>query len=154
MSVELWLPAVASLFALEDGRGGTIRSVHMFDQAFPEAVGEADVPLALTFADGFRPQFSLSGPQRDHWTGWTEFYLTKNLDKTGLLYVAKFASRIRNAVAAHQKLSSAVDLFSLQDIEKPIELPVVLAYGSQQLHYGAIVRWKVIESTASLTVGL
>lgn len=154
MSVDTWLGTIAKNFSVEDGRGGLVKSVHMFEDKFPEAVGEEDVPVALSFVDGFRPQISKGGPQRDHWTGWTEFYLTRNLDKTGLLYVAQFAARIRNVVAANQKLGSTVELFSLADGDRPIECPVVLAYGSQAMHYGIIVHWRVIESTAGLTVSV
>lgn len=154
MSIDTVLGSVAAIFALDDGRGGTLRSVHMFSQNLPEAVSEEDVPIAMSFVEGFTPQISRGGPQRDHWIGWTEFYLTKNLDKTGLLYVAGFAARIRNAVAANQKLGSTVDLFSLMDMDKAIEIPAVLAYGSQALHYGVVVHWRVIENSATLTIGL
>lgn len=146
MAVESWIDAIAKLWRISDGKGGTLRSFAVYERAeFPEALPQA--PCVLTYTLDARMDYSLGGPCIDLWTGVSEFHLTTDIAKHNYPAIMLFFARIKHAAAASMKLGGLVDHFLLRTDEPSIRGPVVMKYGEEAEHLGLIVNWTVKENT-------
>lgn len=144
MAVEEWIDQVCKVWAtVPDGKGGAVRSYSVYERdEFPESI--ATFPCAITYVTSVIDQYSLGGPNIDHWEGITEFHLFPTTDKRNYPAIMLFFARIRNAAAANMKLNNLVNFFMLRQGDEPsIEGPVRLTYASEPEHHGLIVHWIV-----------
>jgi len=153
MAVEDWIDAVADVFALVGPGGKKIKAFHVYDKAeFPDAINS--FPCALTFTEGYKPNFSFGGPLIDFWTGVTELHLYDDTSRSHYPELMLMFARIRNAMAANMSLHNKVSHFlPRSDIAFPVRGPVKLQYGSEEPHLGIVVQWEVKQDVGG-AVGL
>ena len=139
-----WLNAIADLFALSDGRGGSVRSYSADRDDFPETLPVAESACALTYITGCEPTYSIGGPRPTIYTGRTEFHLAPNTSKMHLPRINAYYARIRNAMAGSMTLSGKVaDFRKREGTAQLIRGPVELKYGDETGHLGLVVDWEV-----------
>jgi len=147
MAVEDWIDALARLWEIADGRGGTLKSYRSYERAeFPEAL--TVYPCALTYMVDVTHEYSAGGPAVDVYNGRTQFHLFPSAAKSLMPQAMRFVARIRNAAASSITLGGTVAHFALRRDVPSIEGPVVLKYGSEEPHIGLIVNWRVKENVS------
>lgn len=145
-TVELWLDALNTVWAFDDGRGRTVRAYKCVEaNEFPESLsdlanGPAVLSWPLTVKAGYGA-VSSSIPTILIWSGMTEFHLTADIQKTNLAYILPFFGRIINAAKVNLSLGGRVEYFMLEDADN-LQLSV-LKYGDEMPHHGIVVRWIV-----------
>ena len=145
MAVEAWIDAVAKLWEVSDGKGGTLRSYRVYEKAeFPESISP---PCVISYTTEAFMDYSLGGPCIEVWNGVSEFHLTTGVGKQNFPFIMLFFARIRNAAAGSMKLGGPVDHFLLRTDVPSIQGPVRLQYGEEAEHLGLIVNWTVKENT-------
>lgn len=144
MAVTDWIDEITRLWEVSDGKGGQVRSFRVFEkEEFPEAL--STFPCAITYTEGVRDRYG-QGVSVDLWRGVTEFHLTPDLNRRAFPNLMRFFARIRDAAAGNVTLNGKVSWFALRtEGGDSIEGPVKLQYGTENVHYGLVVRWEVKE---------
>lgn len=144
VALEDWVDTLADVFAVSDGKGGTVKSYHFYDR--PEFPGSITVfPCAVTVPQRCRPMYSLGGPLVDYWQGITELHIAPNNDMSLIPYAVRFVKRVRDAAAANLTLGGRVAHFLIrQDIPDAIAGPVKIRWAEDEpWHWGLVVAWEV-----------
>ena len=85
--IEDWLDAVAKVFEMDDGRGGTVRSFRVYERAdIPEALRGDLFPCAISYIADCEPEYSDGGVDTIIWHGVTELHVVPNLQMANILY--------------------------------------------------------------------
>ena len=154
MPVENWIDKVTKLWAsISDGGKGSVHAYSAFlKEDWPESINI--FPSALSIVENANMEYGVGSPAEDRWIGTTEFHLYPDLGKHRYPGVLKYYNRIKLAAAANIQLSGTVQTFYLRTDDGPsIEGPLSLEYGSENPHWGLIVRWRVFEvTTGTFTV--
>lgn len=145
MAVNDWIDSVATLMAVSDGAGGTVRSYRVYEKAeFPESI--TVYPCALSYVSGV--QFVGGHFSYAVWSGVTEFHLMPNANKANLPRLMLYIARIYAACNASIQLGGLVEHFLLKPGGPNIVGPVQLKYGSEEPHHGLVVNWEVKENVS------
>lgn len=150
MAIESWIDSLTKLWAISDGRKGTVHSFRLFERdEFPESLPDLNTTrCAITYPTGCETQYSIGGPCIDIWRGVTEFHLSANVNKSNLPYLVLFFKRIRDAAASDIQLGGLVDYFMIDAERGGILGPMSLQYGNEAPHHGLMVYWKVKENVS------
>jgi len=153
MAIESWIDRIADRWAqVETHEGGTLRAYRILEiDEFPESI---EAPCVLTYPTGMNLTYSVGGPDVEHWTGRSDFYLFPNVSKQNIPALVLYFRRIRNIAISSITLSSTVDYFMIdsQDAGAPsIQGPVSLTYGGDDPMHGLVVNWKVKENISNET---
>jgi len=145
-TVEVWIDALAAVWDIDDGKGGTVRSFRMYEKnEYPAAITPTMAPCALSYPTNMDLQYSQGGPTILLWYGQTDFHLTEDCKPANIPYILPFYGRIILAAAAHMTLGGLVPKgFSiLQNAESAIQFVTYKDAQGHDDHQGIIVKWTV-----------
>lgn len=150
MAIENWIDALARVWEISDGKGGTVKSYQIATKSeFPESL--STFPCALSYPTGLHPEYSAGMGSTDIWRGKTEFHLFPDTKKSNLGKVLSYFERIKAAAASNFSLGGLVSHFIIQQAGDGIQGPLTLQYGDEAEHHGLVVYWEVKERS-SITV--
>jgi len=142
---EVWGKEIVKLWAgIKDAKKTSVASYGF--ETIPDAI--LRTPTAISFiADAMDANYNQAGQNQATWRGWTEFYLSSGLNRSGLAYVNQFYRLI--VVQASQKFYlTPTAVFYLQST-KTIELDILSFTGKDEDQcYGVRAYWQVDESLA------
>lgn len=147
-----WLDALAAVWDIDNGRGGTVRSFRVFQKnELPNAITPGMAPCAISYPGKLEIEYSLGGPSILWWTGQTEFHLTEDCKPANLAYILPYYVRIIKAAAANMTLGGLVESFMLlrNDPEAIQKMTYLNADGSDG-HEGLLVKWKIKHNISGL----
>jgi hypothetical protein len=154
--IENWLDAVAKVFEMDNGKGGTVRSFRLYERAdIPGALSSDLYPCAISYFTDCKPEYAAGGVDTLIWQGLTELHILPNLQMDGLPYLLLFVGRVIKAAAANYQLGGLVEHFLIPKESGAIQL-VELGWGEDRnAHRGLLVHWEVKENiTGALTFGV
>jgi len=156
--IETWIDKLCLAWAISDGKLGTVKSYKLIEESdFPDSIDPSGLdaqPIALTVPATMKPEYSFGGPRIGFYTGVTEFHVSPDLNRGHVPGLMKWYGKILRAAAANVTLSGSVELFLLDDVEDAIAGPMPLQYGSENPHWGFIVKWKVKEQLKDLVISV
>lgn len=149
--MESWIDAVQDVWATIQAPGfKQVRAPYLVKRReLPESIDPAQIataPIALTHP-GIETKFeySMGGPHLAFYNGLTYFHVHPSLEDAAVPDLIVWRGLIVRAAAAHMQLGGLVELFLLDDADDQILGPVPLAFGSEEPHWGYVVKWFVKE---------
>lgn len=145
-SIETWIDKLSLIWAVDDGRGSTMRSFALAD--FPDAITPTMTPCAVSYPLFCRPQYSAGGPTLLFWDGQTDFHLTEDVKVGNIPYVLSFFRRVLTAAMANMTLSGSVELFLISDDDNAMQFATFKRPDGLDDHQGIVVRWQVKQNVS------
>jgi hypothetical protein len=156
--IETWADRLCAVWAISDEGFGSVKSYKLIGESdFPDSIDPSDLdlhPIALTVPAMLQPEYSFGGPRIGFYKGVTEFHVSQDLNRARVPSLMKWYGKILRTAAANATLSGLVELFLLDDVEDAIAGPMPLQYGSENPHWGFIVKWKVKEKLNDLVISV
>ena len=148
-----WIDALCDIWAISGAGFQIVKSYKLVQNAdFPSSINPADLdrsPIALTILASAQPKYA-KGHKHVTYYGITEFHVAPNLDKGRMPELSQWYGRILRAAAGSVTLGGIVGNFVTVDRIDGIEGPVALKYGTEDAHWGFLVRW-MVETTPDST---